>query len=106
MGWLSRLELPTSGATIRRSNQLNYNHHMEQVMGIEPTSQPWQGRIITVILHLHGISIATAVPSGNSLFISSANGTNYGEWCGVTGSNRRPYACKAYALPAELTPQI
>ena len=22
-------------------------------MGIEPTSQPWQGRIITVILHLH-----------------------------------------------------
>ena len=25
-------------------------------------------------------------------------------WCGVTDSNRRPYACKAYALPAELTP--
>lgn len=25
-------------------------------------------------------------------------------WCGVTGLNRRPYACKAYALPAELTP--
>ena len=22
-------------------------------MGIEPTSQPWQGRIIAVILHLH-----------------------------------------------------
>ena len=35
-----------------------------------------------------------------------AYGTNYGEWCGVTGSNRRPYACKAYALPAELTPHM
>ena len=27
------------------------------------------------------------------------------KWCGVTGSNRRPSACKADALPAELTPQ-
>ena len=25
-------------------------------------------------------------------------------WCGVTGSNRRPDACKAPALPTELTP--
>ncbi len=32
----------------------------------------------------------------------SANGTNYGEWCAMTGSNRRPLACKANALPAEL----
>ena len=28
--------------------------------GIEPSSQPWQGRIITSILHLHGISGARA----------------------------------------------
>ena len=75
-------------------------------MGIEPTPTAWQAVVLAVILHLHGISIAAAVPSSNSLFISLANGTNYGEWCGVTGSNRRPYACKAYALPAELTPQI
>lgn len=25
---------------------------MEQVMGIEPTSQPWQGRVLAVVLHL------------------------------------------------------
>ena len=35
-----------------------------------------------------------------------ANGTNYGEWCGMTGSNRRPPACKADALPAELIPHM
>lgn len=33
---------------------------MEQMKGIEPSSQPWQGRIITSILHLHGISGARA----------------------------------------------
>ena len=26
-------------------------------------------------------------------------------WCGMTGSNRRPIACKAIALPTELIPQ-
>ena len=72
-------------------------------MGIEPTSQPWQGRVLTVVLHLHGISIAISGPARLSLFIIlSANGTNYGEWCAMTGSNRRPLACKANALPAEL----
>ena len=40
---------------------------LEQVMGIEPTSQPWQGRIITVILHLHGISGARAGPALSSV---------------------------------------
>lgn len=73
-------------------------------MGIEPTSQPWQGRIIAVILHLHGISIAAAVPSSNSLFVSSANGTDYGEWCGMTDSNRRPLALLNNALTISSTP--
>lgn len=30
---------------------------MEQVSGIEPPSQPWQGRILTAVLHLHDIII-------------------------------------------------
>ena len=28
--------------------------HLEQVRGIEPPSQPWQGRALTVVLYLHG----------------------------------------------------
>lgn len=28
---------------------------MEQVSGIEPPSQPWQGRILTAVLHLHNL---------------------------------------------------
>ena len=45
---------------------------MEQVAGIEPASQPWQGRIITAILYLHGISITSAdsVRSTRSLSVS------------------------------------
>ena len=35
---------------------------LEQMKGIEPSSQPWQGRIITSILHLHGISGTEAGP--------------------------------------------
>lgn len=31
-------------------------------------------------------------------FSMLANGTNYGEWSGLTDSNRRPNACKALAL--------
>ena len=36
-------------------------------MGIEPTSQPWQGRVLTVVLHLHGISAAISGPARLSL---------------------------------------
>ena len=27
--------------------------NLEQAMGIEPTSQPWQGRVLAVVLRLH-----------------------------------------------------
>ena len=37
---------------------------MEQVAGIEPALSAWQAEVLTAILYLHGISIATAVPSG------------------------------------------
>ena len=40
---------------------------LEQMKGIEPSSQPWQGRIITSILHLHGISGARAGPALSSV---------------------------------------
>ena len=36
--------------------QLNYGH-MEQVMGIEPTSVEWQSTVLAVVLHLHLVSL-------------------------------------------------
>ena len=36
-GWMMRFELTTSWTTIRRSNQLNYNHHFVPKVGLEPT---------------------------------------------------------------------
>ena len=54
MGWVSGFEPPTFAATTRRSNQLNYTH-MEQVMGIEPTSLAWQANVLAVVLHLHNL---------------------------------------------------
>ena len=56
MGGLSRLELPTSWATTKRANQLNYSHHMEQVRGVEPPSVEWQSTVLAVVLHLHLVS--------------------------------------------------
>ena len=40
--------------------QLNYGH-MEQVMGIEPTSVEWQSTVLAVVLHLRNY-----VPLGNA----------------------------------------
>lgn len=37
----------------------HYHVGVEQVMGIEPTSNPWQGLIITIILYLHLISLTS-----------------------------------------------
>ncbi len=49
----------------------------------------------------HAPVIATA--SGNSLLSAIARAPR-GEWWSQTGSNRRPHACKARALPTELWP--
>ena len=79
------------------------------MMGIEPISQSWQDRILTIILHLHGISVAISGPARLSLIpyrniFMLANGTNYGEWCGMTDSNRRPPGCKPDALTSCANP--
>ena len=34
--------------------KINAKFIMEQMMEVESTSQPWQGRILTTELHLHG----------------------------------------------------
>ena len=42
---------------------------------------------------------------GNNKIVSSAVWLDLGQWWSQSGSNRRPEACKATALPAELWPQ-
>lgn len=37
---------------------------LEQVTGIEPASQPWQGRIMTIILYLQYSNLKTSLPVG------------------------------------------
>jgi hypothetical protein len=40
MGWVRRLELPTSGSTVQYSNQLSYTHHvgLASPAGFEPAT--------------------------------------------------------------------
>jgi hypothetical protein len=45
-------------------------------------------------------------PGGNSLLSAIAQNVLEARWWSQTGSNRRPHACKARALPTELWPLI
>ena len=50
---------------------------LEQMKGIEPSSQPWQGHIITSILHLHGFSGARAGPALSSVTTPEIGGQDW-----------------------------
>ena len=69
-GWKTRLELATSWTTIRRSNQLNYNHHIVARIGIEPmTFGLWLQRsnqlsYLAIIVGMEGLEPSTFRVSG------------------------------------------
>ena len=87
---LGGLEPPTSRLSGVRSNQLSYrplciNKKMERKTGFKPATPTLARWCSTTELLPHVISIKLSF-----------------EWWRMTGSNRRPSACKADALPAEL----
>ena len=66
-------------------------------MGLEPTCRG-AGTTIRCVYQFHHIHQIASLSWLSQLWLHSA----YRTWYTMTGSNRRPYACKAYALPAEL----
>ena len=100
---------PTSvGTTIRCVNHFATTA-MAGTVGIEPTSKVLETSILPLnyvpIYDGGGGQIRTAEPEGADL--QSAAFSHFAtppifKWWRMTGSNRRPSACKADALPAEL----
>ena len=101
------IEPTHAGTTIRCVNHFTTTAILAGVVGIEPTSKVLE----TSILPLNytpiygGGQIRTAEPEGADL--QSAAFSHFAtppifKWWRMTGSNRRPSACKADALPAEL----
>ena len=74
-------------------------------MGIEPTSQPWQGRVLTIVLHLHSAPLS---PKAAAHFLPYAWGGHllYAYWCLRMESNHRHGDFQSPALPSELQRQI
>jgi hypothetical protein len=82
------IEPGTSSLSGTRSNQLSYTP-----AGIRPDDQP-------------SISPEEQLTPHQPLAITTPSELQVSHWWRQPGSNRRPRACKARALPAELCPRL
>ena len=57
------------------------------------------------LTRLHNVKSATAISCSRSCLIFPSLSLSISKWWSQTGSNRRPHACKARALPTELWPR-
>ena len=85
MGWVTRLELAISRATIWRFNQLSYTHHMSYL----PCYMDYP-RLRPTLSILHRFNL----------------NPRYDFWSGWRGSNPRPSEWQSDALPTEPQPHL